>query len=105
MPIEMNKIWRLFLLFAILLSCKGETETSAEVTEPMGSENVAYKWGHLALEATALDTERFTPRPTVTSRYLGLIFTAVFDAWSRYDPRAIPVYLDGVGPFPTRKSP
>lgn len=100
MHIEMNKIWRLFLLFAILLSCKGETETSAEVTEPMGSENVAYKWGHMALEATALDTERFTPRPTVTSRYLGLIFTAVFDAWSRYDPRAIPVYLDGVGRRP-----
>jgi hypothetical protein len=66
----------------------------------MGTENLAYKWGAMALEATALDTERFSPRPTVTSRYLGLVFTAVFDAWSRYDPKAIPVYLEGVSRRP-----
>ncbi|MBC6997247.1 hypothetical protein [Cytophaga sp. FL35] len=27
--------------------------------EPMGTENIAYKWGKLALDATALDTDRF----------------------------------------------
>lgn len=54
---------------------------------------MVYEWGRLALEATANDTERFRPRPTVTSRMLGLIFTAVFDAWSVYDPEARPVYL------------
>ena len=64
--------------------------------QPVGKDNIAYKWGAMALTATANDTEKFKPRPTVTSRYLGLIFTAVFDAWSRYDEKAIPVYLENV---------
>jgi len=64
--------------------------------EPKGIENVAYKWGKMALDATASDTEQFKPRPTITSRYLGLIFVSIFDAWSVYDPKAIPVYLKGV---------
>lgn len=54
---------------------------------------MAYKWGKVALEVTANNTEHFKPRPTVTSRFLGLIWTAVFDAWSRYDAAAVPVYL------------
>ena len=57
----------------------------------------------MVLEAQALDTERFAPRPTITSRYLGLIFTAVFDAWSRYDEKAIPVYLEGVERRPIKE--
>ena len=65
---------------------------SAE-SQPQGADNMAYKWGQMALTATANDTETFKPRATVTSRYLGLIFTAVFDAWSRYDELATPVYL------------
>jgi hypothetical protein len=64
--------------------------------ELFGAENIAYQWGKLALKATANNTEQFRPRPTITSRYLGLIFTAIFDAWSRYDEKAIPVYLKGV---------
>jgi hypothetical protein len=63
---------------------------------PNGADNLAYKWGKVALEATANDTEKFRPRPTVTSRMLGLIWTAVFDAWSRYDDKANPVYLEKV---------
>jgi len=59
-----------------------------------GHQSIVYQWAQIALEATARDTERFTPRPTVTSRYLGLFFVAVFDAWSRYDSVAVPVYLD-----------
>lgn len=58
-----------------------------------GADNVAYKWGKMALDATANDTERFKPRPTITSRYLGLIFIAIFDAWSMFDDNATPVYL------------
>ncbi len=65
-------------------------------TEPQGENNIAYKWGEMALTATANDTERFQPRPTITSRYLGLISVAVFDAWSRYDEKAIPVYLKDI---------
>ena len=47
----------------------------------------------MALDATASNTEKFKPRPTITSRYLGLIFISIFDAWSVYDENAIPVYL------------
>lgn len=80
----------LLVLASIVFSCQ-DTKQDVERT---GKDNIAYKWGKMALDATANDTERFSPRPTVTSRYLGLIFTAVFDAWSRYDSTAIPVYLD-----------
>ena len=61
--------------------------------EPIGTENLAYKWSEIAITAQANDTEKFNPRPTITSRYLGLIFVSIFDAWSRYDDKAIPVYL------------
>ncbi len=61
--------------------------------EPLGKDNMAYRWGQMAIQATANDTEKFRPRPTVTSRLLGLTFVAIFDAWSRYDKAAVPVYL------------
>lgn len=88
----------LFLFFGVNAcdSPAGKGDSSL----PMGTDNVAYQWGEMALEGTARDTERFNPRPTVTSRILGLIFTAVFDAWSRYDDTAHPVYLEGVGRQP-----
>ena len=71
-----------------------------KTSEPKGVENVAYQWGKMALNATAKDTERFKPRPTITSRYLGLIFTAIFDAWSRFDENAVPVYLTDIDRIP-----
>ena len=70
------------------------------VFEPRGENNLAYKWGEIAMSCTANDTEKFRPRPTVTSRYLGLIWTAVFDAWSRYDEKANPVYTKGIARRP-----
>ena len=78
----------------VLWACASTSE------EPKGTENIAYKWGEIALEATALDTERFNPRPTITSRYLGLIFISVFDAWSAYDEMATPVYMKDVAMRP-----
>ncbi|MCB9284658.1 MAG: vanadium-dependent haloperoxidase [Lewinellaceae bacterium] len=89
-----------FLLFAflgmwvVMTGCQSGNQQSE--TGKTGVENMAYKWGKIALEATANDTDRFKPRPTITSRMLGLVFTAVFDAWSRYDSLAEPVYLTGV---------
>ncbi|MGB3146101.1 MAG: vanadium-dependent haloperoxidase [Maribacter sp.] len=83
-----------FLTLVIVLGCKQEKKSTEP--EPKGVDNIAYKWGTMALTATANDTELFKPRPTITSRYLGLIFISVFDAWSRYDEKAIPVYLHNV---------
>lgn len=91
----------LFLLTILMsYSCKAYQDHSKsfeviEKDQPKGIDNLAYKWSEIAITAQANDTEKFKPRPTVTSRYLGLIFVAVFDAWSRYDEKAIPVYLKG----------
>lgn len=86
------------LLFSTFFSLKAQQKN-----EPLGKENVAYKWSEMAIQGTALDTERFNPRPTITSRFLGLIFTAVFDAWSRYDAYAQPVYLNDVARRPKQE--
>ena len=83
----------LLLVLTLLFFSIEITIAQQKKEEPKGVENVAYKWGKIALDATASDTEKFKPRPTITSRYLGLIFISIFDAWSRYDENAIPVYL------------
>lgn len=73
-----------------------ENDTLSTVEEPRGEHNVAYVWGAAALEGTARDTERFKPRPTITSRFLGLTFVTIFDAWTRYDETATPVYATNI---------
>lgn len=96
------------ILFIGLMGCKDRSKESKTITdhqvamanEPRGEDNIAYQWAHVALGATANDTDRFKPRPTVTSRYLGLIFTAMFDAWTRFDDKAQPVYLKNLERFP-----
>ncbi|MEM9834842.1 MAG: vanadium-dependent haloperoxidase [Bacteroidota bacterium] len=92
----MMRLCGLLLSLLILWGCQSDPPSTDAEPEPTGKNNIAYQWGEVALEATARDTERFNPRPTITSRYLGLIFTAVFDAWSRYDEKASPVYLSSV---------
>ena len=90
------------ICLGLLFSCTNSTKEAnneqdkTAMNNKTGADNLAYKWGHMAIQATAWDTDRFKPRPTITSRYLGLIQTAVFDAWSRYDEKAIPVYLKDV---------
>ena len=78
-------------------------DTTSKVRYPTGRLNIAYKWGEVAMLCTSFDTDRFKPRPTVTSRFLGLIWTAAFDAWSRYDDVALPIYLDGVARRPVNE--
>lgn len=89
----------LFIVIGLTVACTSNSKqanSSSAIQEKKGVENVAYKWGKMALTAQANDTEKFKPRPTVTSRYLGLIFVSVFDAWSRFDDNSIPVYLSDV---------
>jgi len=77
----------------ILYSCATHTDRKPE---RLGEDNLAYRWAEVVLECTARDTERFRPRPTVTSRILALIWVSVFDAWSRYDDVAVPVYATSI---------
>src|SRR5688572_898851 len=81
--------------FLVTQSCSNtnKSTTDKRLPEPAGENNFAYKWGKISLTCTANDTEKFRPRPTVTSRILALTWTAVFDAWSVYDANATPLYL------------
>jgi len=104
----MKKTVLLLFTALLLFGCKesqskNEQPSSNEINEPKGVNNIAYKWGQIALTAQANDTERFNPRPTITSRYLGLIFVSIFDAWSMYDEKATPVYLEGVERRPMKE--
>jgi hypothetical protein len=83
------------IVLLITLACSNTNKSTHEKERPEARQqsNIAYKWGEISLACTANDTDRFNPRPTVTSRILALTWTAVFDAWSRYDDNAIPLYL------------
>lgn len=99
MKFNINSIILCIILSTLVI---GNVQAQDNVTDKhLGKDNVAHKWCQMALDATANDTERFNPRPTITSRFLSLIFTSVFDAWTRYDEKATPVYLDGIKRVPT----
>jgi len=89
----------LTLFFCLSSGCKPDLKQSALHQKPKvenltySEASLAYKWAEKVLQLTASDNERYSPRPTITSRYLGLLFVAVFDAWSRYDSIAKSVYL------------
>lgn len=85
----------IFILALFIVAINANASIKKE-KNPTGKDNIAYKWGQIAILATANNTDKFKPRPTVTSRFLGLTFIAIFDAWSRYDNKAIPVYLKNV---------
>lgn len=97
---EFMKFFLLIIIVFSIFSCSNEPKEKAKEEKSImvnkAPENVAYFWGKVALDATANDTERFKPRPTITSRMLGIVFTAVFDAWTRFDDKATPVFLKDV---------
>ncbi len=96
--------------FMALLSCRKDHKVhQAELGNQADSTashfpNLVYQWADIALQATAHDTERFKPRPTVTSRYLGLVFVSIFDAWSRYHDTATPIYLANIERRPSTEN-
>jgi hypothetical protein len=60
---------------------------------PRAGDNAVLKWNH-----ELLDTIRANPSrtgPTITARALGVVHTAMYDAWAAYDADAIPTRPDG----------
>jgi hypothetical protein len=51
--------------------------------------SAAYEWLNVALEATAREHDRHGARPTIGSRNLAIVVTAMFDAWAAYDAKAV----------------
>jgi hypothetical protein len=55
----------------------------------------AYRWVDLLLEASGRDAVRFSPRPTILSRTMGIVVTSMYDAWAAYDDAAVGTRLGG----------
>jgi len=68
---------------------------SAETRPPPIEKSFAGQWLDIALEATAREVDRHGARPTVLSRTLGIIATAMYDAWAAYDDKALGSRLGG----------
>ena len=49
----------------------------------------AFHWLDVMLEAAAREVERIGARPTILSRQMAIPVTAMYDAWSAYDPMAV----------------
>ncbi|HZG53883.1 MAG TPA: vanadium-dependent haloperoxidase [Pyrinomonadaceae bacterium] len=86
---------------AVLSLCAGSAvagQAQPAAASPASQEHVkssAYECLDIALEATAREHERNGPRPTVGSRMLGIIVTAMYDAWAAYDEKAVGTQLGG----------
>jgi hypothetical protein len=51
--------------------------------------NAAYKWMHLMQEASGRSVDRVGARPTIISREMVIVMTAMYDAWAAYDEKAV----------------
>jgi len=94
-----NSICTAFIFAIILLPClradaqeKTTLPTIVKTEQNVGNlqnKSAAYEWLDVALEATAREHDRVSPRPTVGSRMLMIITTAMYDAWAAYDEKAV----------------
>jgi hypothetical protein len=71
------------------------TAPAAAQDRPRVPTSAASDWLDVALEATAREHDRDTPRPTIGSRMLGIVVTAIYDAWAAYDDKAVGTRLGG----------
>jgi hypothetical protein len=65
---------------------------SSSVKQPANNQpasSVAYRWLDIALEATAREVDLHGARPTILSRTLAIVTTAMYDAWAAYDDVAV----------------
>lgn len=75
----MPKITAVFLLVFVVLPYSQPVQAAST------SDNVALRWNNAALAAI----RNTRPGPTVTARALAILHTAMYDAWSAYDPTAV----------------
>lgn len=62
---------------------------------PHPNPSAAYRWLDVLLEASGRDAIRNRPRPTVLSRTMAIVLTAMYDAWAAYDAKAVGTRLGG----------
>lgn len=78
---------RIISILTFILSVS-PVEVFTKTTPNSDNKSAAHEWLDVALEATAREHERVAPRPTVGSRMLMIITTAMYDAWAAYDDKA-----------------
>jgi hypothetical protein len=88
-----------FAAFILPFKATAQTDSNASVAVQKNDstyvKSAAYEWLDVALEATAREHARVSPRPTVGSRMLMIITTAMYDAWANYDEKAVGTRLGG----------
>lgn len=57
--------------------------------------SAAYQWLQILLEASGRSVDRVGARPTIISREMAIVMTAVYDAWAAYDDKAVGTRLGG----------
>jgi hypothetical protein len=57
--------------------------------------SAAYQWTEIMQEASAREVERDGAMPTIISRNMVIVLTAMYDAWAPYDERAVGTRLGG----------
>lgn len=62
---------------------------------PNPNPTAAYKWLETLLEASARDVDRSGARPTILSRTMSIVMTAMYDAWAAYDEKAVGTRFGG----------
>jgi len=82
----------IFVGAAALFLCNS---TPVPAADQKPAKSAAYEWLDVSLEATAREHERNAPRPTVGSRMLAMVVTAMYDAWAAYDHKAVGTRLGG----------
>jgi len=59
--------------------------------------SATYRWLEFLLEASGREVDRNRPRPTILSRTMAIVLTAMYDAWAAYDAKAVGTRLhDGL---------
>lgn len=88
--------WR-GLLVALLLLLTAAPAAAEELRHraPHPDPSAAYRWLDVLLEASGRDAVRNRPRPTVLSRTMAVVLTAMYDAWAAYDEKAVGTRLGG----------
>lgn len=59
------------------------------------SPSAAYRWMHVMQEASGRSVDRVGARPTIISREMHIVVTAMYDAWAAYDAKAVGTRLGG----------
>jgi hypothetical protein len=90
-PGDENRRMRLVLLVPLLLGQDVELIHQAPHPNP----NAAYRWMHVMQEASGRSVDRAGARPTIISREMHIVVTAMYDAWAAYDATAVGSRLGG----------